>query len=230
MELKQNSRDIKDIIETLKVSKLNKANYILSKEDKESFIDFINNVENTNKEYDKIQTLSTTLTNVDNQIKDKNDKIKTLEENNESLNLRINKLNNLIKDKDEEIYYCYDKFCEQYKIIQDSFFSALSTIYHVSNDDIEVIYNKYKKVNMKDVFMDINFGYDGESLTSDNSHLVYSKLNRLLEKFPKIKEIIGNSYLYTDINEESSLKMLDDVQVGRILVKKIRDSVNEEAN
>lgn len=133
-------------------------------------------------------------------------------------------------NKDEEIYYCYDKFCEQYKIIQDSFFSALSTIYHVSNDDIEVIYNKYKKVNMKDVFMDINFGYDGESLTSDNSHLVYSKLNRLLEKFPKIKEIIGNSYLYTDINEESSLKMLDDVQVGRILVKKIRDSVNEEAN
>lgn len=40
MELKQNSRDIKDIIETLKVSKLNKANYILSKEDK--YIDVVN--------------------------------------------------------------------------------------------------------------------------------------------------------------------------------------------
>lgn len=40
MELKQNSRDIKDIIETLKVSKLNKDNYILSKEDK--YIDVVN--------------------------------------------------------------------------------------------------------------------------------------------------------------------------------------------
>ena len=48
LELKQNSKDIKNKIDKLKVSKLNKDNYILSKEDKESFIDFINNVENTN--------------------------------------------------------------------------------------------------------------------------------------------------------------------------------------
>ena len=111
-ELKQNSKDIKNKIETLKISKLNKDNYILSKEDKESFIAFINNVENTNKEYDKIQTLSTTLTNVDEQIKDKNDKIKTLTENNDALNLRINKLNNLIKDKDEEISFLKSKINE----------------------------------------------------------------------------------------------------------------------
>ena len=109
LELKQNSKDIKNKIESLKVSKLNKDNYILSKEDKESFIDFINNVDNINKEYDKIQTLSTTLTNVDEQIKDKNDKIKTLTENNDALNLRINKLNNLIKDKDEEISFLKSK-------------------------------------------------------------------------------------------------------------------------
>ena len=112
LELKQNSKDIKNKIESLKVSKLNKDNYILSKEDKESFIDFINNVDNINKEYDKIQTLSTTLTNVDEQIKDKNDKIKTLTENNDALNLRINKLNNLIKDKDEEISFLKSKINE----------------------------------------------------------------------------------------------------------------------
>ena len=112
LELKQNSKDIKNKIESLKVSKLNKDNYLLSKEDKESFIDFINNVDNINKEYDKIQTLSTTLTNVDEQIKDKNDKIKTLTENNDALNLRINKLNNLIKDKDEEISFLKKKINE----------------------------------------------------------------------------------------------------------------------
>lgn len=103
LELKQNSKDIKDKIETLKVSKLNKDNYILSKEDKDSFINFIEQVDNTSKEYDKIQTLSTTLTNVDVQIKDKNNKIKTLTENNEALSLRIKTLEKNNKEKDNEI-------------------------------------------------------------------------------------------------------------------------------
>ena len=102
-ELKQNSKDIKNKIETLKISKLNKDNYILSKEDKESFTAFINNVENTNKEYDKIQTLSTTLTNVDDQIKDKNNKIKTLTENNEALSLRVKTLEKNNAEKEKEI-------------------------------------------------------------------------------------------------------------------------------
>ena len=103
LELKQNSKDIKDKIETLKISKLNKDNYILSKEDKESFIDFINNDDNTNKEYDKIQNLSRTLTNVDDQIKDKNKKIKTLTENNVALSLGVKTLEKNNNEKDKEI-------------------------------------------------------------------------------------------------------------------------------
>ena len=58
-------------IDKLKISKLNKDNYILSKSDKDLFIDFINQVDNTNKEYDKIQSLSNTLTNVMNNLKKK---------------------------------------------------------------------------------------------------------------------------------------------------------------
>ena len=103
LELKQNSKDIKNKIDKLKISKLNKDNYILSKEDKDSFINFIEQVDNTSKEYDKIQTLSTTLTNVDNQIKDKNDKIKTLTENNEALSLRVKTLEKSNNEKDKEI-------------------------------------------------------------------------------------------------------------------------------
>ena len=103
LELKQNSKDIKNKIDKLKVSKLNKDNYILSKEDKDSFINFIEQVDNTSKEYDKIQTLSTTLTNVDVQIKDKNDKIKTLTENNKALSLRVKTLEKNNKEKDNEI-------------------------------------------------------------------------------------------------------------------------------
>ena len=108
-ELKQNSKDIKDKIDKLKISKLNKDNYILSKEDKDSFIDFIKQVDNTSKEYDKIQTLSNILVNAHEQLKDKNNKIKTLSENNEALNLRVKTLNNTIKEKDNEISFLKSK-------------------------------------------------------------------------------------------------------------------------
>ena len=85
----------------------NKCN--LQKEDKDSFIDFIEQVDNTNKEYDKIQTLSNTLVNAHEQLKDKNNKIKTLTENNEALNLRVKNLNDTIKEKDNEISFLKSK-------------------------------------------------------------------------------------------------------------------------
>ena len=78
-------------------------------EDKDSFIDFIEQVDNTNKEYDKIQTLSNTLVNAHEQLKDKNNKIKTLTENNEALNLRVKTLNDTIKEKDNEISFLKSK-------------------------------------------------------------------------------------------------------------------------
>lgn len=105
LELKNNSKDIKDKIDNLKTSKINKDNYILSKEDKISIINFINQVDNTNKEYEKIQTLSKTLNNVNDELKDNRKKIKTLTENNKALNLRVDTLNNTINDKDNEISF-----------------------------------------------------------------------------------------------------------------------------
>ena len=105
LELKQDSKDIKDKIDKLKVSKLNKDNYILSKDDKVDKRIFINKVNDTSKEYDKIQTLSNTLVNANEQLKDKNNKIKTLTENNDALNLRVKTLNDTIKEKDNEISF-----------------------------------------------------------------------------------------------------------------------------
>ena len=105
-------KNIVNKIDKLKISKLNKDNYILSKEDKDSFIDFINQVDNTSREYDKIQTLSNTLVNAHEQLKDKNNKIKTLTENNEALNLRVKALNNTIKEKDNEISFLKSKISD----------------------------------------------------------------------------------------------------------------------
>ena len=109
LELKQDSRDIKNKIDKLKASKLNKDNYILSKDDKDSFINFIKQVNNTNDEYDKIQTLSNTLINANEELKNKDMQIKTLTENNKALNLRVDTLNNAIKEKDNEISFLKSK-------------------------------------------------------------------------------------------------------------------------
>ena len=69
----------------------------------------IEQVDNTSKEYDKIQTLSNILVNAHEQLKDKNNKIKTLTENNDAPNLRVKTLNDTIKEKDNEISFFKSK-------------------------------------------------------------------------------------------------------------------------
>ena len=160
IELKQNSKDIKYKIESLKVSKLNKDNYILSKEDKELFIDFINNVNNTNKEYDKIQTLSTTLINIDDQIKDKNDKIKTLTENNEALSLRVKTLEKNNKEKDNQIISLKNKIFDLSETIEfwknkfekliDFLHSKIHNWFDKDDKYIDVVNDMYQKNVLND--------------------------------------------------------------------------------
>ena len=154
LELKQNSKDIKDKIDKLKISKLNKDNYILSKSDKDLFIEFINQVDNTNKEYDKIQNLSNTLTNVDEQFKEKDKTIKTLTENNKALTLRVKTLNNNIKEKDNEISFLKSKISSLKNTIEywkDKFDKVISFLYSklhnwYDKDDkyIDVVNDMYK--------------------------------------------------------------------------------------
>ena len=162
LELKQNSKDIKNKIDKLKISKLNKDNYILSKEDKDSFINFIEQVDNTSKEYDKIQTLSNTLTNVDNQIKDKNKKIKTLTENNEALSLRIKTLEKSNNEKNKEIISLKNKI-----------FSLSNTIDYWKNKFeklIEFLHNKiHNWLDKDDKYIDVvNDMSEDEVLDDDN--------------------------------------------------------------
>ena len=161
-ELKQNSKDIKDKIDKSKVSKLNKDNYILSKEDKDSFIYFIEQVDNTSKEYDKIQTLSNTLVNAHDQLKDKNNKIKTLTENNEALNLRVKTLNDTIKDKDNEISFLKTKIKDLQNTLEywkDKFNKLISFLH----DKLHSWYDK------DDKYIDVvNDMYDDNVLDDDD--------------------------------------------------------------
>jgi uncharacterized protein YoxC len=153
-ELKTNSKDIKDKIDNLKTSKINKDNYILSKEDKDSFIDFIKQVDNTNKEYDKIQTLSKTLNNVNDELKDNRKKIKTLTENNEALNLRVKTLNDTIEEKDNEISFLKSKISdlrntidywkEKFNKLISFLHSKLHTWYDKDDKYIDVVNEMYE--------------------------------------------------------------------------------------
>ena len=133
LELKQDSKDIEDKIDKLKVSKLNKDNYILSKDDKDSFINFIKQVDNTNDEYAKIQTLSNTLINANEELKNKDKQIKTLSENNKALNLRVDTLNNTIKEKDNEISFLKSKindFKDALEYWKDKFEKLISFLHN----------------------------------------------------------------------------------------------------
>lgn len=162
LELKQDSKDIKDKIDKLKVSKLNKDNYILSKDDKDSFINFINKVNDTSKEYDKIQTLSNTLVNANEQLKDKNNKIKTLTENNDALNLRVKTLNDTIKEKDNEISFLKSKINDLKNTIEywkDKFEKLISFLH----DKLHSWYDK------DDKYIDVvNDMYDDNVLDDDD--------------------------------------------------------------
>ena len=160
LELKNNSKDIKDKIDNLKTSKINKDNYILSKEDKDLFINFINQVDNTNKEYEKIQTLSKTLNNVNDELKDNRKKIKTLTENNQALNLRVNTLNDIIKDKNNEISFLKSKINDlketidywksKFEKIISFLHSKLHTWYDKDDKYIDVVNDMYNDDDLDD--------------------------------------------------------------------------------
>lgn len=161
-ELKQNSKDIKDKIDRLKISKLNKDNYILSKEDKDSFIGFIEQVDNTSKEYDKMQTLSNTLVNAHEQLKDKNNKIKTLTENNEALNLRVKTLSDTIKEKDNEISFLKSKI-HDLKTTLDYWKDKFEKLISFLHDKLHSWYDK------DDKYIDVvNDMYDDNILDDDD--------------------------------------------------------------
>ncbi len=103
LELDNHTKEVKEIITDLKTTLTSKEKYVLKQEDKDKLVSYIDSVSKTNEEYTKIQTLSVILNNVDTEIKENRDKIKTLTKNNEVLTLRVENLTKNIKSKDKEI-------------------------------------------------------------------------------------------------------------------------------
>ena len=103
IKLDNSSKEIKEMVRDLKTTITSKDKYVLKKEDKEKLENYIDSVSQTNEEFKKVQTLSVTLNNVDEELKENKEKIKLLTQNNKALNLRVNTLTKNNKEKDKEI-------------------------------------------------------------------------------------------------------------------------------
>lgn len=119
----------------------------------------------------------------------------------------------------KKVYYLYDEFVDQYQVIQDNFLQTLSTIYSVSTDEILEMYNKYNSGSVVNEYLNWSHGNRVIYFINDKKYDSYLQMNKLVSKFPKIKEIIGNSFYYTDVLKEDYLDLYNEVSKGRILVK-----------
>ena len=141
IELDNSSKEAKDIINDLKTTITSKEKYVLKQEDKDKLVSYINSVSKTNEKFKQIQTLSVTLSNVDEELKENREKIKLLTENNEALTLRVESLTKNVKNKDNEIdelkeensslkfnlEHWINKFTNLIKMIKNKIFSKKET-------------------------------------------------------------------------------------------------------
>ena len=141
IELDNSSKEAKDIINDLKTTITSKEKYVLKQEDKDKLVSYINSVSKTNEEFKQIQTLSVTLSNVDDELKENREKIKLLTENNKALTLRVETLTKNVKTKDKEIdelkeenyslkssiEHLINKFTNLIKLIKNKIFSKKDT-------------------------------------------------------------------------------------------------------
>ena len=183
LELDNHTKEVKEIIADLKTTLTSKGKYVLKQEDKDKLVSYIDSVSKTNDEYKKIQTLSVTLNNVDTEIKENHNKIKTLTENNEALTLRVETLTQNIKNKDKKIEelkeenhslkntleFWKDKFLQVMSLIKDKLFGKekeREKYFDVSKD----LYNK--GIIKEDTFNELkdkyNFSKEHDSKEKDD--------------------------------------------------------------
>lgn len=122
---------------------------------------------------------------------------------------------------EEEIYYTYDEFIEEYKIIENSFFAALQTIYKVSDEEINSLYEEYNNLPVTGAYKNMIYGSSVVYNINGKLYPLTDSLNKLIKKFPKVKEVLGNTYAYTDIGSKGNLRMLENTAEGKIFVKKL---------
>ena len=68
-----------------------------------NIFNYLDKVNEINKDFKQFELLSTTLNNVDNELKENKEKIKILSENNKALSLKVDTLSTNLENKNNEI-------------------------------------------------------------------------------------------------------------------------------
>ena len=161
IKLDNSSKEVKDIINDLKTTITSKEKYVLKQEDKDKLASYIDSVSETNEGFKQIQTLSVTLSNVDEELKENREKIKLLTENNEALTLRVETLTKNVKIKDKEI----DELREE----NHSLKSSLEHLVNKFTNLIKLIKNKiFSKKETREKYMEFSRDLYNHGIIDDN--------------------------------------------------------------
>ena len=162
LELDNNSKEVKNIVDNLKTTIINKDKYVLKQEDKDKLITFIDKVDKTNNEYKNIQTLSVTLNNVHEELKENREKIKVLTENNNALSLRVETLTKNLKSKTKEIKELEEEnysLREKLEFLKDKFLSVINLI----SDKL------FDRGKVRDKYRDVSIDLYSKGIISDET-------------------------------------------------------------
>lgn len=103
LELKSNSNIIKNEIKNLKKVLLKDNLFIISKEQKDKLEDYIDKVDKITDDYRDVKELSANLNIITKQARQDSRKLKSLRENNETLELRVDNLNEKVETQEKQI-------------------------------------------------------------------------------------------------------------------------------
>lgn len=101
--LSNKTKEIEGILDNLKSKGFVKSELVLKVVDRDKMIAFIHLVDRTIAEYQSVAELTTTLKEVETELLNNRDRLKLLEQNNNDLSLKVDNLTKNIKQKDEEI-------------------------------------------------------------------------------------------------------------------------------
>ncbi len=165
-KLDTSSNEVNSMISNLRQSKLNKSTYLLSEEEKDKLENYIDEVKITNKQFQEMNQLSVTIDNVKEQLEDDKKAIKFHEENNRALSTRNVALNKKVKEQENRIdeleeenfglrkslAYLKNKFIKLTKFLQEKLFGwgKKDPIYKKVVDDL-VDENILDKADIKDI-------------------------------------------------------------------------------
>ena len=123
VELDKDSKEVKDIVDNLKTTLTSKEKYVLKQEDKDKLTTYIDSVSKTNDSFKKVQTLSITLNNVDEELKENREKIKVLTENNKVKDKEIKELKEENHSLRDTLEFWEDKFLRVISLVKNKLFS-----------------------------------------------------------------------------------------------------------